>query len=308
MFQACRGGNVIILFLLATALPLCFYVCMIILETPEAMFGWSMEQKRAGRRVGFVPTMGYLHDGHMSLVRLARSRTDVVVVSIFVNPTQFGPKEDFGRYPRDRARDESLCRTAGVDVIFYPTTASMYPPGFSTYVVEEKLGDGLCGASRPGHFRGVTTVVAKLFNIVQPDIAVFGEKDAQQLRVIRRMVRDLNIPVEIVPGPTGREADGLAMSSRNSLLNPVERGEAVWLSKSLSAARERFAAGERDAGVLKKIVADALARAPHGVIDYIQVVDDDSLQPLETITQRALLAIAVKFSTTRLIDNTVLGG
>lgn len=281
---------------------------MIILETPEAMSAWSVEQQRAGHRIGFVPTMGYLHEGHLSLVRLARSQADVVVVSIFVNPTQFGPTEDFGRYPRDFARDESLCQTAGVDAIFYPTAASMYPFGYSTYVVEEKLGDGLCGASRPGHFRGVTTVVAKLFNIIQPDLAVFGEKDAQQLRVIRRMVRDMNIPVEIVPGPTGREADGLAMSSRNRLLNPVERAEAVWLSRSLAAARDRFAAGERNAVSLKNVVRETLAQAPHGTVDYIELVDDDTLAPLEIITCRALLAIAVKFSTTRLIDNTVLVG
>lgn len=280
---------------------------MILLDTPEAMVAWSREQRRHGRTIGFVPTMGYLHDGHLSLVRLARARAGSVVVSIFVNPTQFGPNEDFSRYPRDFARDEALCRAAGVDAVFYPTAASMYPPGFSTYVVEEALGRGLCGAARPGHFRGVTTVVAKLFNLVQPDLAVFGEKDAQQLRVIRRMVRDLNIPVEIVPGPTGREADGLAMSSRNSLLAPDERAQAVALSRALGHARERVAAGERDAAAVRAVVAEALASgAPSGVVDYIELVDDDTLEPVERIERPALLALAVKFSGTRLIDNTVL--
>ena len=269
---------------------------------------WSAEQRRAGRRIGFVPTMGYLHDGHLSLVALARAHADVVVVSIFVNPTQFGPKEDFGRYPRDFARDEALCRAAGVDAVFYPTSDAMYPPGYSTYVEEEKLGVGLCGASRPGHFRGVTTVVLKLFNLVQPTVAVFGEKDAQQLRVIRRMVRDLNVPVAIVPGPTGREADGLAMSSRNRLLAPEERAEAVWLSRALAEARAAYAAGERNAAAVRDVVVRALVQAPHGTIDYIEVVDDETLEPVTELTRPALLAIAVKFSATRLIDNTVLGG
>jgi pantoate--beta-alanine ligase len=281
---------------------------MKVLENPEAMTAWSAEQRRDGCRIGFVPTMGYLHEGHLSLVALARARADVVVVSIFVNPTQFGPKEDFGRYPRDFARDESLCRAAGVDAVFYPTADAMYPPGYSTYVVEEKLGVGLCGASRPGHFRGVTTVVLKLFNLVQPAIAVFGEKDAQQLRVIRRMVRDLNVPVEIVPGPTGREPDGLAMSSRNRLLTPEERAEAVWLSRALAEAREAYAAGERNAAVVREVVARVLARASRGMIDYIEVVDDETLEPVTELTRPTLLAIAVKFSATRLIDNTVLGG
>lgn len=280
---------------------------MILLDTPEAMAAWSREQRRAGRTIGFVPTMGYLHDGHLSLVRLARGRARVVVVSIFVNPTQFGPNEDFSRYPRDFARDEAMCRAAGVDAVFYPTAASMYPPGYSTYVVEEALGRGLCGAARPGHFRGVTTVVAKLFNLVQPDIAVFGEKDAQQLRVIRRMVRDLNMPVEIVPGPTGREADGLAMSSRNRLLAPDERLQAVTLSRALGLARDRVAAGERSGALVKALVAETLAAgAPSGVVDYIELVDDETLDPVERIERPALLALAVRFSATRLIDNTVL--
>ncbi len=271
------------------------------------MTAWSVERRRAGLRIGFVPTMGYLHDGHLSLVRLARARSDVVVTSVFVNPTQFGPNEDLSRYPRDFARDEASLREAGVDALYYPSVATMYPEGFSTYVVEEALGRGLCGASRPGHFRGVTTVVAKLFNIVLPDVAVFGEKDAQQLRVIRRMVRDLNFQVEIISGPTGREPDGLAMSSRNALLSPVERAEAVWLSRSLAAAREKFVAGERETAKLKAVVASTLAHAASGSVDYIELVDDETMEPVSVVERPALLAIAMKFTTTRLIDNTVLG-
>jgi pantoate--beta-alanine ligase len=295
------------LFRLESFAPLWFDVVVITINTPSEMQKWALAQKRAGRTIGFVPTMGYLHEGHLSLIRLARRHASVTVVSIFVNPKQFGPKEDFGRYPRDFARDEALCRAENVDVIFYPDPASMYAENFSVYVVEESLGGGLCGASRPGHFRGVTTVVAKLFNIVQPDFAVFGEKDAQQLRIVRRMVRDMNFPVTIIPGPIARETDGLAMSSRNSLLQPEDRRQAVCLSQSLEAAVKAFRSGERDAGKIRQIVSDIIGTAPQARVDYIEVVDDDTLAPVNKIDRKALLAIAVFFSTTRLIDNVVLG-
>lgn len=260
-----------------------------------------------GRRIGLVPTMGYLHEGHLSLVRLARARADVVVVSLFVNPIQFGPREDFSRYPRDFARDEALCREAGVDILFHPEPADMYAPDHSVYVDETQLGRGLCGAARPGHFRGVTTVVLKLFHLTCADVAVFGEKDAQQVRVIRRMVRDLNVPVEIVSGPTCREPDGLAMSSRNSLLTPIERREAVCLRRALDCAERAYAAGERRSDALVAAMREAIAASPSAVVDYIEVVDDESLAPVRDVTGPTLVALAVKFPSTRLIDNTVLG-
>ncbi len=280
---------------------------MKIIRSSREMQDWSRSQRRAGCLIGFVPTMGYLHEGHLSLVDLARARSGATVLSIFVNPKQFGPREDLDRYPRDFERDEKLCRDAGVDVVFYPSVSEMYPPDYSTYVVEEALGEGLlCGASRPGHFRGVTTVVAKLFNIVLPDLCVLGEKDAQQLRVLRRMTRDLNFPLEIVPGPTVREADGLAMSSRNKFLTPAERSEAVALSRSLVAARAAFAAGERDARRLREVILMELGQAPSGTVDYVAIVDDDTMQPLEKINGKALIALAVKFPHARLIDNVTL--
>jgi pantoate--beta-alanine ligase len=285
-----------------------FYAGMEILRELGVMQAWAATCRRAGEVIGLVPTMGFLHEGHLSLVRIARNRADRVVVSLFVNPTQFGPKEDLGRYPRDFERDLALCESEGVDVLFVPTADAMYPAGFSTYVIEEALGDGLCGASRPGHFRGVATVVTKLFNLTLPDFAVFGEKDAQQVRVIRRMVRDLNQPVTIITGPTAREPDGLAMSSRNSLLSPAERAEAACLSRGLAAAHARYAGGEREAAPLKAVVASIIAiEAPHGIVDYIELVDDVTLRSVETITGPALLAVAVRFSATRLIDNITLG-
>jgi len=280
---------------------------MITIQSPDEMQDWSIKQIRGGKRISLVPTMGYLHEGHLSLIRLARQYGDRVVVSIFINPTQFGPKEDLSRYPRNFARDSELCQAEGVEVIFHPDALAMYPDGYSVHVCEESLSTGLCGASRPGHFRGVTTVVAKLFNIILPSVAVFGEKDAQQLRVIRRMVRDLNFPVNIVSGPTAREPDGLAMSSRNSLLKPDERIQAAQLNRSLVLARELFQAGERDAEKIKAVVSDELKKAPLARIDYIEVVDNESLAPLKKTDRKALLAIAVYFSTTRLIDNVVLG-
>lgn len=280
---------------------------MKVIESVADMQQEALALKRAGKRIGFVPTMGYLHEGHLSLIRLAHENADVVVVSVFVNPTQFGPKEDFGKYPRDIERDKQLCRQERTDIFFAPPAAEMYAADHSVYINDEKLAAGLCGASRPGHFRGVDTVVAKLFNIVQPDVAVFGEKDAQQLRIIRRLVRDLNFPVEIIPGPTAREPDGLAMSSRNVLLKPEERDDALCLRRSLQLAEELYAKGERDAGVIRAAMKKVIDAAKTATVDYIEIVDDATLEPLKKIVGPALVAVAVKFSVTRLIDNTVLG-
>lgn len=266
----------------------------------------ALALKRAGRVVGFVPTMGFLHEGHVSLMHLARGRCDVLVASIFVNPAQFGPNEDLEAYPRDFARDEALCRQAGVDIVFYPEPETMYAPDASAWVDEESLSAGLCGASRTGHFRGVCTVVAKLFNLVLPDLAVFGEKDAQQLRIVERMVRDLDFPIEIVRGPIVREPDGLAMSSRNKYLSGSQRQAAVCLRRALDRAGELFAAGERDAGVLRQAMAALIGKVPVADIDYIELVDDRTLAPVERIERAALAALAVKIGTTRLIDNAVL--
>jgi pantoate--beta-alanine ligase len=267
---------------------------------------WALERRRAGRRVGFVPTMGYLHEGHLSLVRLARERADNVVISIFVNPTQFGPNEDYANYPRDWGRDERLCREAGVDVLFAPRAEEMYAHDASVVVRESRLSSGLCGASRPGHFEGVCTVVAKLFNLVQPTLAVFGEKDAQQLRIVRRMTRDLNFPVEIVSGPIVREADGLALSSRNARLTAEERAQATCLRRALDAVERAFAGGERDADALRKLARAVIEHAPLARVDYIEVVDDESLEPIVLIERPALCALAVQFPSARLIDNTAL--
>ncbi|MFH0880232.1 MAG: pantoate--beta-alanine ligase, partial [Lentisphaerota bacterium] len=263
------------------------------ISSPREMQWTALALRKEGKTIGFVPTMGFLHEGHASLMQLARRKSDVVVVSIFVNPTQFGPKEDLGKYPRDFERDEAICRRENVDVIFYPSAPDVYPAGYSTYVVEEKLSRGLCGAARPGHFRGVATVVAKLFNIVFPDVAVFGEKDAQQLRVIRRMVKDLNFPVAIVPGPTVREPDGLAMSSRNVYLSPEERAQALCLRRSLDRARELFAGGERGAQKLRAAMLEIIGQAPAAQVDYVELVDDESLEPVENLARPCLVALAV---------------
>ena len=259
-----------------------------------------------GRRIGIVPTMGFLHEGHASLIRLARARAEVVIVTLFVNPTQFGPAEDLSRYPRDFERDRALCEAEGADILFAPAPADVYPPDHSVWVEEVRLSRGLCGASRPGHFRGVCTIVAKLFHLTQPQIAVFGEKDGQQLRIIRRMVRDLDFPVEIVAGPTVREPDGLAMSSRNSYLSLEERAQAPCLRQALDEAVRRLAGGERNAGRLREAMADVIRRAPQARIDYIETVDDETLDPVETVQRPVLVALAVFLGRTRLIDNTVL--
>jgi len=278
---------------------------MKIINTPEEMQKQARLLRQSGEYISFVPTMGFLHEGHLSLIRIAKEYADTVVVSIFVNPAQFGPNEDLAAYPRDFERDEKLCREAGADFLFYPTPENMYLDNHSIWLSEESLSTVLCGASRPGHFRGVCTVVAKLLNIVQPDFMVLGEKDAQQLRVLRRMVRDLNFSVKIIAAPTVREADGLAMSSRNKYLTPSERKEAVCLYQAMEKAKALFAGGERDAAKIKGAVRAAI-EVTSGRVDYIELVDDETLQPVETLENPALLALAVKFSGARLIDNTVL--
>lgn len=259
-----------------------------------------------GDRIGFVPTMGFLHEGHLSLMRRARDDNHALVVSIFVNPTQFGPDEDYKSYPRDLERDASLCREVGCDVLFTPSADEMYPQNSVTKVLVADLTQTLCGASRPGHFEGVTTVVSKLFNIVRPHRAYFGLKDYQQYRVIARMVQDLNMNIQIVGLPTVREEDGLAMSSRNAYLYDDERAAALTLSRSLAAAREMLQEGIRDSRAIEERVTDIIRSEATTRIDYVSIVDADDLTPLEIIEVRALLALAVFIGDTRLIDNDVL--
>ncbi len=258
-------------------------------------------------KVGLVPTMGYLHEGHLSLVRRARAECDYVVVSIFVNPTQFGPKEDLSKYPRDLDRDLGLMEPLGVDLVWMPTAESMYPKGYQTWVEVEAVTRPLEGAMRPGHFRGVTTVVAKLFNEVQPQRAYFGQKDAQQAAVIRQMTRDLNYPIEIVVCPIVREPDGLAMSSRNVYLDAEERKAATVLYRSLNAAKNVYYNGERDAEELRRIMREVIATEPLAQMQYVSCADYDTLEELETVTGKTLLSMAVFLGKTRLIDNIVLG-
>lgn len=280
---------------------------MRIIESALEMQQAALALRARGQRIGFVPTMGNLHDGHLSLVRLAKQRADVAVASIFVNPAQFGPTEDFAAYPRTFEPDCRLCEQEGVDIVFHPPVLEMYPAGASVGVVETALSETLCGAVRPGHFNGVCTVVAKLFNLVLPHVALFGEKDGQQLRVIRRMVRDLRFPVEIVSGPTVREPDGLARSSRNQYLTPAQRPQAASLRRALDEAERLFAAGERDSGHIAAAMRAVIAQAPDARIDYVSIVDDDTLQPLAgPIVRPALAALAVWVGKPRLIDNTVL--
>jgi len=264
--------------------------------------------RAAGKRVVVVPTMGALHAGHAALIGEARARGDVVIVTVFVNPVQFGEGEDFGRYPRDREGDLRKASDSGADILFAPETAAMYPPGYQTFVHVESLSLPLEGAARPGHFRGVTTVVAKLFNITRPHCAVFGQKDAQQVAVLRRMARDLDTGVEIVVVPTVREADGLALSSRNAYLSGAERREAPVLYRSLRIAEERVRAGERSAAALVEAVTSEISSRSSAAIDYVSVADAESLQPLSTLVPGAtvLLSLAARFGGTRLIDNIVL--
>lgn len=280
---------------------------MIVIVDPTEMQRQALAWRAEGCCVAVVPTMGALHDGHRSLIRIARQRADRVVVTLFVNPTQFGPNEDFTRYPRDFEHDRAICEADGTDVLFAPDVTAMYAPDHSTWVEETSLTRGLCGARRPGHFRGVATVVVKLLMLTQPHLAVFGEKDAQQLRVVRRIVRDLNIPIEIVAAPTVREPDGLAMSSRNTYLSPSERRQAVALRRALEEVERRFAAGERNAEVLRTVIAETIQRlAPAAVTEYVEIVDDETLEPLPHLDHPALVAIAVRFPSARLIDNITL--
>lgn len=276
------------------------------MESVQGMQQYALNQRRAGRKIGLVPTMGYLHEGHLSLVALARAHADVVILSIFVNPTQFLPGEDLSSYPRDFERDRRLCVRAGVDLVFYPSPAGMYAADHSVFVEETSLSKVLCGASRPGHFKGVTTVVAKLFNITLPDVAVFGQKDAQQCRVIQRMVRDLNIPVEIIVGPIVREPDGLAMSSRNKYLSPESRQQALCLRRALDTAERMVQQGERSVEVVRAAVLMGLAAVPEAKLDYVAFVDNETLEPASRIQQPVLVALAVRIGGTRLIDNAIL--
>jgi len=278
------------------------------IEHPRLMHAWADRVRAAGLRIGFVPTMGYLHDGHLSLVREARQRADRCVVSIFVNPLQFGPSEDFDRYPCAPERDAALLREAGVDVLYRPTAGAMYPEGFQTQVAVAEVTKGLCGRSRPGHFAGVTTVVAKLFNAVKPHVAVFGEKDYQQLAAIRRMVADLDLDVAVVAGPTVREADGLAMSSRNANLNADEREAARCLSRGLRAAQQAIAGGERRAARIVERAREIVAAESLAGIDYIELVDAATLRPVDDIRRPTVLAMAARIGRTRLIDNVILPG
>lgn len=280
---------------------------MEVIEDPQRMQAMALGWRRQGIKVGLVPTMGFLHEGHLSLVRIAREQAELVVLSLFVNPTQFGPNEDLDRYPKNIERDLALCEQEGVSVVFMPSAEKVYAADASVFVQEAQLSRGLCGLSRPVHFRGVLTVVAKLFNLILPDVAVFGEKDAQQIRLIRRMVRDLNFPLEILPGPIVREADGVAMSSRNANLSEPERLQARVLRKSLMAVSAAVAAGESDLRKLRGIVDLLLAEAPLGQLDYLEFVDDETLVPVERIGDRPVLAaMAVQFPGARLIDNVVL--
>ncbi len=279
---------------------------MIVIQSPREMQEKSLAFKREGKTISCVPTMGFLHEGHLSLMRAARAAADVLVVTIFVNPAQFGPSEDFSTYPRDLDRDLDLCRKEGVDIVFTPETSDIYPEGYSTYVEETALSRGLCGALRPGHFRGVATVVAKLFNILQPDRAFFGRKDYQQLRVIAKMVEDLNMPVEIIGCPIVREKDSLAMSSRNKYLNPEERKEALCLRRALLRAEELVKGGERSVSAIIAEMRTMIEKEPRARIDYIEIRDGETLEPVERVGEGTLIALAVFIGKTRLIDNAVL--
>lgn len=282
---------------------------MIICGTVEEIRRESRRAKSEGASVALVPTMGYLHEGHVSLVRKAKEMAGFTVVSLFVNPTQFGPNEDFEKYPRDFDRDRGICREAGVDALFCPSREELYPEGCSTYVeVQGGMALVLCGAKRPGHFRGVATVVSKLFIATEPNIAVFGQKDAQQAAIIRKMTRELNFPVKIVVSPIVREPDGLAMSSRNKYLSDGERSAAPLLKRGLDVAAEAYSAGERSAGKLIGLVSAVLGRSDLLRIDYVELVDGETLVPVGMLSEKpSLLAVAAFCGRTRLIDNIVLG-
>lgn len=278
---------------------------MEVIALPADMQRWSESARRRGETIAFVPTMGFLHEGHLTLMREGRNRASLLASSLFVNPTQFGPNEDFSRYPRNFERDCALMREVPVDVLFAPEPEVMYPRGSQTWVEVTQMTKGLCGAHRPGHFRGVTTVVAKLFNIVKPHFALFGEKDYQQLRTIERMVQDLNFDVEIVPVQTVREPDGLAMSSRNAYLNSKHRNDALALSGALRAAQRVLTAGARDPQQLVHAARRWLDNTPEVQVEYIEAVDAKTLEPVERIERAVVVAIAARVGTTRLIDNMV---
>jgi pantoate--beta-alanine ligase len=280
---------------------------MKVVKSVKAMQSFSEDLRSQGKKISFVPTMGYFHDGHLELMKEAKKMADYVVVSIYVNPTQFGPKDDFSKYPRDLDRDLKMAQNVDVDVIFYPTDKEMYPSNYQTYVDVEKVTQNLCGASRPGHFRGVTTVCNKLFNIVKPHIAVFGRKDFQQFITIKRMVEDLNMDLQIIGLPTVREQDGLAMSSRNKYLNKKERSSALSLFKALNLAQKLYSGGERKASVIINEAEKLIKKSPYLVIDYIQICDVKTLKDIDIIKNNAVMALAVKVGTTRLIDNHVFG-
>ncbi len=276
------------------------------INSADQMNALSRELRRAGKRIGLVPTMGALHEGHLSLVRTARARTDVVVVSIFVNPTQFGPQEDFSSYPRNLVQDAKMLAAEKADFIFHPTVDEMYPAGAATWVIVEALSEKLDGRSRPGHFRGVTTVVSKLFHVVQPDFAFFGQKDAAQLAIIRKMVRDLKFDIEIVGCPIVREKDGLAMSSRNTYLDSEQRRQALTLYRSLMRVQFMADNGETRSSELVAAGKQVLGEEPAVRLDYLEIVDPDMLDPLPTLTGPTLAAVAAYVGTTRLIDNIVV--
>lgn len=279
---------------------------MKIISNPKQMQEFSKNVKKQGKSMGFVPTMGSLHEGHLSLIHRAKSENHIVVVSIFVNPTQFGEGEDFETYPRDIQKDGKLVEQVGADVIFHPQVHDIYPENYKTYVEVNDITDKLCGASRPGHFKGVTTIVSKLFNMVLPDKAYFGLKDAQQVAVIKQMVKDLNFPVDIIPCPIVRENDGLAMSSRNANLNDQGRKAALVLSKSLFEAEKAINHGEKDADKIRTLLKENISSQPLATIDYIKVVSGDTLEDLSKLEGNILIALAVKFGKVRLIDNIML--
>jgi len=280
---------------------------MKIINNPQEMQQLILSHKREGKRIAFVPTMGYLHEGHASLLRKGRAEGDLLVLSIFVNPTQFGVNEDLDRYPRNMEGDCELARDCGVDLLFAPTASEMYPVGFQTAVTVQEISRPLCGASRPGHFDGVAIVVTKLFNIVQPDVAFFGKKDFQQLAVIRQMTSDLNLPVKIVGMPIVRERDGLAMSSRNAYLSNGERKSALSLSRAIRTVRDLYDRGEENADTLRNMAVEVIASEPSAHIDYVELRDSITLEETFTASDTTLMALAVKIGNTRLIDNTVLG-
>jgi pantoate--beta-alanine ligase len=273
------------------------------ITTIAKMKQFSLQAKNKGKTIGLVPTMGYLHNGHLSLVKKAKEQCDIVVVSIFVNPIQFGPKEDLKKYPRDLARDKALLNKMKVDAIFYPSASSMYPAGYSTYVEVQNIQNGLCGALRPGHFKGVATIVAKLFNIVKPDIAYFGKKDYQQQALIKKMIDDLNMDVQLVGMPTIRENDGLAMSSRNKYLKGNDRKNAAILSRALRFAKELAGNGTKDAKTIKTAMVKLIKTKPGIKIDYINIVDPATLKDIKTIHGKGVIALAAYLGKTRLIDN-----